>query len=153
MEKSSSDDRHVLDLRRAAALARIERPGAEERDPRLRRPADVRIDGVLQRRPLADELAVLLRDVDKVPVQPCVESRGQPSGDVRAEHRVREQHGVDPLVAHELREHVDARLRQRRFQLRIVGDVDLRRAELAGAVRKPAHVRADHDARNVCVTE
>ena len=149
VEKSSSDTSHLLDLRRTAALARIERAGAEERDPRLRRPADVRIDGVLQRRPLADELAVLLRDVDEIPVETGVESRGQPRGDVRAEDGVREQHGVDPLVADELREHVDARLRQRGFELRVVRDVDLRGAVRARAVRKPAHVRADHDSRDV----
>ena len=62
-------------------------------------------------------------------MSPALEPRGEPGGDVGGEHRLREQHGVVPLVAHELREHVDARLRQRRREALVVGDPDRRRAD------------------------
>ncbi len=53
-------DRDVVDLRLAAAgRRRVERARPEQREPRLRPPADVDEHGVLKRRALADERAVL----------------------------------------------------------------------------------------------
>ena len=52
-------DGDLDDLRRAAArCSRVEGAGAEEREPRLRTPADVDVDRVLEGGPLADEGAV-----------------------------------------------------------------------------------------------
>ena len=51
----------LLDLRAAAALLRLERARADEREARLGAPADVDVDRVAERRALADELAVLDR--------------------------------------------------------------------------------------------
>ena len=58
-------DGDVDDLRLAGRdLGGVERAGAEQREARLGRPADVDEDGVLQRRPLADERAVVDDDID-----------------------------------------------------------------------------------------
>ena len=92
-------DGHVFDLSRAPGLTRVERPGAEQRDARLRRPADVDVDGVLERGPLADEPSVLLCEVDEVPVDARVEARGKTGGDVCREHGVAEQHRSTPCRA------------------------------------------------------
>ena len=146
-------DRCILHFRRAAGGVRVERARAEERDPRLGLPADVHEDGVLQGGTLADELAVLLHEVAEVPVQAGVEPGGKSRRDIRGEHGVAEEHGVDALVADQLREHVDPRLRQRRLELRVVGDVDLRGAELARFVGEAAHARADDDTGDFTVAE
>ena len=76
----------------------VERAGAEEREPRRRLPADVDENRVLQRGTLADERAVARLEVDEIPVEPGVEPRCEPGGDVGREHRVREQHRVVAAV-------------------------------------------------------
>src|SRR5205085_12689830 len=73
---------HLFHLRVAAALGRVEGAGAEEREPRLALPADVDVDRVFERGALADEAAVLARDVREVPVQARVEPRGEAGGRV-----------------------------------------------------------------------
>src|SRR5205807_2825933 len=52
-------DAHLLDLRLAAGLGRVEGARPEEREPRLAAPGDVRVDRVLERRAPPDEAAVL----------------------------------------------------------------------------------------------
>src|SRR4051812_11331450 len=119
-------DRDVLDLRLAArAFPGVERAGAEEREPRLRLPADVDENGVLESRSLSDERAVTRVDVDEIPVEAGIEPRRKACRDVGGEHRVREEHGVVAAVAHDLRQHVDARLRQRRLERVVFSDVHL----------------------------
>ena len=51
--------RDLADLRRAARLDRVERPGADEAEARRRRPADLDEHRVAERRARADELAAL----------------------------------------------------------------------------------------------
>ena len=124
-------------------------PERIEREPRLARPADVDVDGVLQRGALADELAVAALEVDEVPVEPGVEARGEAGGDVRRENRRAEEHGVEALVARRAGEDVHARLGQRRRERRVVRDVDLRRAVARRPVGEPAHARAGDDGGDV----
>ena len=131
--------RHVLGLGDTATRDRIKRPRSEERDARLGRPADLDVHGILERRSRSDELPVVVGDFDEVPVQSGVETRRESRRRVRGEHRVREQDRVHALGTDELREHVDARLRHRRFELRVVRHVHARSPELAGLVRKLAH--------------
>src|SRR5207248_4640688 len=52
----------LLDLGLAARLLRVEGARAEEREPRLAAPADVDVDRVLERRPLAHEPPVLAHE-------------------------------------------------------------------------------------------
>ena len=146
--------RDVRDLGLAAAgRRRVERAGAEEREPRRARPADVGVDGVLQRRALADELAVLELDVDEIPVEPGVEARREPGGDVGREDGVGEEDGVVAAVLDDLREHVDARLRQRLLDLAVLADPDLRGAELPGLGRERLRALAGDHGRDVAVAE
>ena len=115
--------------RRAARGRRLEAARPEEREPRLRGPADVDDDGVSERRALADELPILLDEVDEVPVQARVQPRRQTGGDVRGQDARGEEHRVEPVLLDERCEHVDARLRQRRREARVVGDEHRLRAE------------------------
>ena len=71
-----------LDLGLGRALDRLEGAGADQRQARLAFPPDVDVDGVVERRPLADELPVLPRQVDEVPVETGVETRRETRGDV-----------------------------------------------------------------------
>src|SRR5579862_2143115 len=125
-----------LHVRGPSRLLRVERAGAEQREPRRARPADVDEDGVLQRRPLADEIG---GHVDEIPVETGVESRGKARGDIGGEHGVGKEHGV--VVRCELGDDVDARLRQRRLERGVVGDVHRLRAVLAEIDRR--HAAAD----------
>ena len=133
----------LLDLRLAAGLDRVERARAEERQLDVARPTDVRVDAVLERGPCADERTVLRGDVHEIPVQPSVEPGREACGCVRGQHRGREQHRVDPVVADELGERVDARLRERRLELGRFSHVDLLRPEPARPGRETLHVRAE----------
>src|SRR4029077_12422953 len=117
------------------------------------RPADVHVNGVLQRGTLAHELVVLLHEVDEVPVDAGIEPGSEAGRDIRGEHRVAEEDRVDSLVSNELCDHVDARLRQRRLELRVVCDVDLRRADRPGGLADRAHTRSDHDSGDVAGAE
>src|SRR4051794_19659000 len=141
----------LLDLRLAAARrGGVEAAGAEERDPRRRRPPDVDVDGVLQRRALAGEVA---REVDEIPVEAGVEACGEAGRDIGGEHRVREQDGFVAVLLHDLREHVDARLRECLLELFCLGDENLPGAELARFARERLRVLADDDGGDVCVAE
>jgi len=120
-------------------LIRIERAGTKERDARLRRPADVHVDRVLQCGTLPHELAVLLPEVDEIPVEAGIESSRQRGRNIGGEHRVAEEDRVDSLVPDELRDHVDSRLRQRCLELRVVCDVDLYRPERPCGIGEGAH--------------
>ena len=93
------------------------------------------------------ELPVPFLEVDEIPVQPGIEPRREAGGDVRREHARPEEHGVEALVAHELREHVHPRLRQRRLERRIVGDVDGRRT--GGLGGGAADTRAGDDSADL----
>ena len=138
-------DRRVLHLGTAANLIRVERAGAEDRELDTARPADVDIHGVGELR----RLARLTVEVDEPPVEPGIEPRSETRGHIGGQHRLREQHSVEALVAHELREHVDARLRQRRRHALVVGDPHRPRAVRAGALRERAHTGADEHAADV----
>ena len=108
----------------------VERPASKQREPRLPGPSGVDPHGVRERRPLADELT-RVDEVDEVPVQPGPEPCRQPGGDVRRQHRLREQNRVEPLFTQQRREYIHAGLRQRRFQPRVVGDEHRPGPELA----------------------
>ena len=58
-----------------------------------------------------------------------------------------------PCAVDELRDRVDARLRQRRLELRVVGDVDGRGAVRAGLRGESVDARADDDAGDVARAE
>ena len=106
----------VLDRAGRAGSAGSKRAGAEEAEPRRRRPADVDDDRVRRARALADERAAVGREVGQLPVEPGVEPGGEPGRDVGGEDRLREEDGLEAVLVDELREHVDARLRQRRLE-------------------------------------
>ena len=63
-------------------------------------------------------------EVGEIPVESRLEPHRERGGDVGGKHRLREQNGVVALVANELREHVDTRLRQRRREPLVVRDPD-----------------------------
>src|SRR5918995_59726 len=132
-------------------LGRIERAGPEQADARRRLPADVDDDRVAESRLLADELAPVTRDVGQLPVEPCVQTRRQGGGDVGRQDRLAEEDRVDLLVGDELGDRVDARLRQRRFQPRIVRDVARGRTVLPRLLGQPVEAGADDHARDVAV--
>ena len=46
--------------------------------------------------------------------------RPAPAATSEAEHRLREEHVLDPLLSHDLGERIHARLRQRRLERRVV---------------------------------
>ncbi len=143
-ECSSSGDVDLLDLRLAArAGGRVEGAGAEERDARRRLPADVDEHGVLEGGALADERAVARLEVDEVPVEARVEPCGEAGSDVGGEDGVREEHRVVAAVLHDLRDDVDARLRQRRLERVAVGDVHGCGAVAAGFRREGLDAAAD----------
>ena len=56
---------------------------------------------------------------------------------------MREEDVLDPVVANDLRERVDARLRERRLERGVVGDVDLGGAVPACLLRKRGDARAE----------
>src|SRR5262249_49371691 len=64
-----------------------------------------------------------------------------------------EEDGVVAPLADGAREHVDAWLRERRLERRVVGDEAPRRAERPRAGRERANARAADDARDVRVAE
>ena len=103
-------DSHLLDLGLAPALDRLEAAGADQPQPRLALPADLDVDGVVEGRPLADELPVVLRQVDEIPVQAGIEPRGEARGDVRGQHRGAKENGVEALSPDQIRGHVHTRL-------------------------------------------
>ena len=139
-------DRRLDDLGGTAARSGLERARADEADRRGALPADVDHDRVAERGTLPDEAAVLLDEVDEVPVQPGVQPRREAGGDVGREHGRGEQHGVVAALFDHFREDVDARLRERRLEDRVVGDPDLRGA--GGLRGEIAHARAgDHPGR------
>src|SRR5439155_3625546 len=72
---------------------------------------------------LGYERVALLDQIDEVPVQAGIQPSRKGGGDVRREHRLREQDRVEALVANELRKHVDPRRGQRRRQTLVVRDV------------------------------
>ena len=133
-------------VRSGAVLGGVERARANQREARLRRPAHVDVDGVLQRRPRAHEPAVAVGEVDEVPVQAGVEPGREPRGHVRGEHGGGEEHRVEALVRDEPRESVDAWLRQRRPEARVVAHVHDRRAVLACLEGHVTNVRAQDGA-------
>jgi hypothetical protein len=138
-----------LHLGLTPALDGLERPGADQRKPRLAFPADVDVDGVVEGRPLADELAVLLDEVDDVPVEAGVEAGGETGGDVRGQNGCGEDDGVESLLLDQPREHVDARLRQRRLERGVVGNEDAARAEASRLLRKLGDAGARDHARHL----
>ena len=77
--------RDILDLRAAPGRVRVECAGAEQSEPRFRRPADVDVDGVLQRGARTDQLVAVLPDVDEVPVETGVEPSREAGGGVGRE--------------------------------------------------------------------
>ena len=94
------------------------------------------------------------REVGELPVEPGVEPRREPGGDVGGEDRLREEDRLDSVLVDELRDRVDARLRQRRREPLVVGDVDRRGAVLRRPVRRASDdARADDDARDVARAE
>ncbi len=97
LEKSCTSTGIFVDLGAPAGLDRLEGARADEREPRLALPADLGDHGVAERGPLADELAVLELEVDQVPVEACVEPRGEARGDVRREDGCAEEDGVETL--------------------------------------------------------
>ena len=82
----------------------------EQLQPRLALPADLDVDGVVEGRPLADELPVVLRQVDEIPVQAGIEPRGEARGDVRGQHRGAKENGIEALSPEQVRGHVHTRL-------------------------------------------
>ena len=64
-----------------------------------------------------------LDEVGEIPVETCVEPRGQTRSDVGREHARREEDGVVTAVAQQALESVDPRLRERGRQQHVVGDV------------------------------
>ena len=149
VEKSSSVHGDVLDLGLAARLHRLEGARADEREPRLAFPGHVDVDGVLQRGPLAHQLAVAQLEVDEVPVEPRAQAGGEAGGDVGRQHGRAEEDGVEALPLHEPGEHVDARLRERRGERRIVGGVGPRGAVAAGLRGELRDPGAGHDRGHV----
>ena len=149
VEWSENDGLERLDLRAPIRLDRIERPCADHPELRAALPTDVRDDGVAQRRPRTDELAVLHGQIREVPVEPCIEPRGESGRDVCRQHRRGEQHGVRVHLLDECRESVDPRLRQWGRQLRRLARVHLRRTECAGARGDGRGALAEHDAESV----
>jgi hypothetical protein len=132
---------HLARLRVTAGLLRVERTGAKECDSRSSRPADVRVDRVLQSRTLTDEFAVSNLDIDEIPVETGVEASRETAGDVRSENALPEQHRV--VVGSELGDDVDARLRKGRGECVVARcDVNDLRAVLPEPSRK-LRIRAD----------
>ena len=135
VEKSWSSTGALLDARpRRRSRPGRTRPERKSAMPRRRSSSRRRRAPCPERRPLADELPVLAATRStRSQFRPGVEPRREAGGDVRGEHRRwRRARCRSRSLAHELREHVDARLRQRRLERRVVGDVDLLRAERAG---------------------
>ena len=94
VEKSSSSTGAWTTSGRRRPSGGLERARADEADRRGALPADVDHDRVAEGGTLPDETAVLLDEVDEVPVQPGVEPRGEAGGDVGREHGRGEQHRV-----------------------------------------------------------
>ena len=138
VEKSSSSTGDLDDLGLAAALGGLERAGADERE-RGARPSSRRRRTTVSPSAgrLPTSLPSSLREVDEIPVQAGVEPGGKAGGDVGRQHGRGEQHGVVAACLDHLREHVDARLRQRRLERRVVGDPDLGRAVAPACRRAP----------------
>ena len=141
-------DGDVLDLGAAARRRRVERAGAEERDPRLRRPADVderrspRARAACRRAsPSSSAMSV------RSQLRPASSRAASPAATSAASTDWPKRTVSKPLLRDERREHVDARLRQRRLERRIVGDVDGRGAVLARLRRELADARAGDHAR------
>ena len=111
--------------------------------------ADVDVDGVLQRGPLAHQLAVAQLEVDEVPVEPRAQAGGEAGGDVGRQHGRAEEDGVEALPLHEPGEHVDTRLRERRGERRVVGGVGPRGAVAAGLRGELRDPGAGHDRGHV----
>src|SRR5262249_9810687 len=59
-------DRRLHDLRLAAGGGRLERARPHDADAGLSLPTHVDVDGVAERRPLADQLAVLADEIDEI---------------------------------------------------------------------------------------
>ena len=93
--------------------------------------------------------AALDPEVGDVPVQPCLEPRGEPGGDVGREHRCGEEHVLGAGGGDDGLERVDARLRQRSGERGVVDDVDGRGAECAGGGRDVRDAVPDDDAGDV----
>ena len=101
-------------------------PGRKSASRGVARPAHVDEDRVLERRPLADELAVRRARCRRGPSSGPRRAAPQDRRRRRRRARTRAKSTVStPSLADQLREHVDARLRQRRLELRVVRDVDL----------------------------
>jgi len=142
-------DIHLLDPGLPPALDRLEGAGADQRQPRLALPADVDVDRVVKGGSLADELPVLLRQLDEVPVQARVEPRRKPGGNVGRQHRGAEENRVEAMSADQVCGHVHARLGQRRGKRRVVGEVDLRSAEPGRLRRQALDTRARDQRRDI----
>ena len=82
-------------------------------------------------------------------LSPASSRAARPGRDVGGEDRLGEEHGLDSLLPDELRDRVDARLRERRLELRVVGDVDRRGAVRGRLVGETVEARADDHARDV----
>ena len=133
-----------LDLGGAARLDGIERAGAHHPELRLARPADLGNHSVAERRPRADELSVLQRQVREVPVQAGIEASREAGRHVRGQHGRCEQHRVRARLLDERGQRVDTRLRQGRRELRRLTRVHLRCTERARAGRDARGILAEH---------
>ena len=87
--------------------------------------------------------------VGELPVEPGVEPRGETRGDVAAEDRLGEEDVVEAALLDDLRDHVHARLRQRRVEARVVGHVDRLRPVRARPGREALDAAADDHAGDV----
>src|SRR5215470_5207934 len=142
-------DFDLLDVRLDGALGRVESAGTKKRQPRLTRPADVDVDGVVERRALADETTLLLHEIDEIPVEAGVEPRSEAGRDVGRQHCRAEQDRVEATSTDQVRGHVHTRLWEWLLERRIVRDVHLARAVATGLLGQSLDARACDQRRDL----
>ena len=138
-----------LNLGLAPTLHGLEGAGPDQGQARLALPADIDVNGVVKGRTRADELSVLLHQVDEIPVQAGVEPRREARGDIRGQHGRAEENGVEAMAPDQVRGHVHAGLRKRCLERAILGDKNLCGTEPARLRRQTLDRGAGDQRRDV----